>query len=297
MSVSPSSTSLTSRLSALAQRLGLGGRSSQQVLERAANLRLPFKALPLPSASIWWQVGPALYRLPELARGALSGPVQEDKAEAHAMLIRLVEQERRQIDSQDLRQIDGLSGADIPLDDHASFEDYLGSLGQRQVRIISYKDFIKAISLPLPRFLAGERICLRQAQWFGERLFWSSEQHAEAFASAITYARRREMEITLPAELIQYRISPDGLQQLELHYHMLAMPVQAWVDPTFMSLLLDTGMPYARLTLQRTPDSPEFLLLPKHNSEAHALGQGLLLAGAANVVSYLHQLCNLPANN
>lgn len=259
-------------------------------MERAANLRLPFKALTLPSESIWWQAGPALHRLPELARGALSGPVQEDKADAHAMLIRLVEVERCQLDSIDLRKVDGLCGSDTTKANHPSFEALLNDLGQRQVRIISYKDFIKAISLPLPRFLAGERISLRQAQWFGDRLFWNSEQEVEAFASAIAYARRREMEISLPAEIIKYRISPEGLRQLELHYHMLAMPAPAWSDPGFMSLLLDTGMPYARLSLARTPDAPEFLLLPKNNDQAHALGQGLQLAGAANAITYLQQL-------
>ena len=67
---------------------------------------------------------------------------------------------------------------------------------------------------------------------------------------------------------------------------MLAMPVQAWSHEPFMSLLLDTGMPYARLTLTR---SAEFLMLPKQHAQATALGEGLRLAGAADVCEFLRQ--------
>ncbi len=290
MSATPPST-LSSKLAALTQRLGFSGRSARQVLERAALLQLPFQPLSLAQPSIWWLSGAPLQTLPELPRSALSGPVQDDKAAAHAVLIRLVEQHTQHLDSFDLRAIDGLAGGNANQPDCASFEDYLAGFAQRQVRIISYKDFVNAISQPLPRFLAGERIQLLQARWHGSRFFWNSEQHAEAFANAIVYARRRELEVTLPAELTSYRISPSGLKHLEQNYHMLAMPVQAWSHPPFMSLLLDTGMPYARLSLLRSPNSAEFLMLPKHNAEATALGEGLLLAGAADVSAFLHQFC------
>ena len=73
---------------------------------------------------------------------------------------------------------------------------------------------------------------------------------------------------------------------------MLAMPVQAWTDPAFMALLLDNGLPYARLSLLRTAGAAEFLLLPKADSAAMALGEGLRLAGAADGVSYLQQLAH-----
>ena len=58
---------------------------------------------------------------------------------------------------------------------------------------------------------------------------------------------------------------------------------------TFMSLLLDTGLPYARLALF-TPETPECLLLPRNDERADALGEGLRAAGAADVVKYLKQL-------
>ncbi len=288
MSASPPPT-LSSKLSALTQRLGLSGRSARLVLERAALLQLPFQPLSPWSASIWWLSGAPLQNLPQLPRSALSGPVQEDKAAAHAVLIKLVEQQRKNIESFDLRGIDGLMGSKGSQPDCASFEDYIAALDQRQVRIISYKDFVKAISQPLPRFLAGQRIELIQASWHGSRYFWNGEQSAEIFANAIVYARRRQLEVTLPAQVTHYRISPSGLEQLDANYHMLAMPVQAWSHEPFMSLLLDTGMPYARLSLIRSPSAAEFLMLPKQNAEATALGEGLRLAGAADVCEFLRQ--------
>jgi len=288
--MSLSEQTLTSRLAALAQRLGLTGRAPRQILERASALQLPFQALPPVPDSIWWHLGPPLHRLVELPRGALSGPVQEDKAEAHAVLIHVVEQEQYQLDSLDLCQVDGIYGSDPFATPHFHFEDYAATEQCRRVRIISYKDFLKTIGQALPHFLSGERISLRQASWFGERLFWAGEQHTEAFACAIAYARRRGLEVNLPADVTRYRLNASGVAELHERYHVLAMPVQAWSDPAFMSLLLDTGLPYARLSFLRTPGSPEFILLPKHNPEAMALGEGLRLAGAADVVARLRGL-------
>lgn len=290
MSLSEQPSTLSSRLGALAQRLGLIGRGPRQILERASQLRLPFSPLPNARESISWQDGPQLHRLLDLPRSALSGPVQEDKAQAHAMLIRIIEKQEQQLESFDLRMIGGLSGGSAEQAHYSSFEDFSTSEACRHVRIISYKDFVKTISLALPRFLAGECISLRQASWHGERIFWAAEHHNEAFACAIAYARRRELEITLPAELNHYHLNEQGLSELQRHYHVLAMPNAAWSDPPFMALLLDSGLPYARLSLQRGPGFPEFLLLPKHSSEATALGEGLRLAGAPDVVGHLQQL-------
>ena len=290
MSLSEQPSTLSSRLGALAQRLGLIGRGQRQILERASQLRLPFSPLPQLRESICWQDGPQLQRLIDLPRNALSGPVQEDKAQAHAMLVRVIETHEQQLSSFDLRMIDGLLTCNPLQANHASFEAFAASELCRQVRIISYKDFVKSISQALPRFLAGERITLRQASWRGDRVFWAGEHHSEAFACAIAYARRRELEVNLPAELSSYRLSEQGLSNLQQHYHVLGMPNAAWSDPAFMALLLDNGLPYSRLSLMGAPGSPEFLLLPKHSSEATALGEGLRLAGAPDVVGYLQQL-------
>lgn len=285
-------TSMTARLATLAQRLGFTGRASRQILDRASTLRLPFQALPPAAESIWWQAAPPLHRLVDLPRDALSGPVQEDKAQAHAVLARLVEQQHASLEVFDLRQINGLCCSGDNLAPYASLEEFAGSPACKGIRIISYKDFLRTISLALPRFLAGEPINLRQASWQGERIYWNGDQHIEAFACAIAYARMRGLEISLPAELTRYRLNPTGIAELQQRYHMMAMPVQAWIDPAFMALLLDNGLPYARLSLLRTPGAPEFLLLPKADSAAMALGEGLRLAGAADGVSYLQQLAH-----
>ncbi|WP_372868096.1 DUF6685 family protein [Pseudomonas sp.] len=290
MSLFDHPSSLSSRLAALIQRLGWSGRAPRLILERASRLDLPFKAMPSTRDSICWLEGPPLQRLVELPRDALSGPVQEDKAQAHAVLVQVVEVQQQQLASFDLRLIDGLSSCDPEQVHVTSFEQYAASEACRQVRIISYKDFVKTISQALPRFLAGECISLRQASWHGERIFWGGEQHSEALACAVAYARRRQLEILLPAELSSYRLSSSGLTELQQRYHVLAMPGAAWSDPAFMSLLLDTGLPYARLSLLRSPGAPEFLLLPKHSTEATALGEGLRLAGAPDVVHYLQGL-------
>ena len=290
MSLSDTS-SIASRLSALAQRLGLSGRVPRLVFERARHLQLPFQPLPVPAASLWWAAGPPLQRLVDLPRDALSGPVQEDKAAARAVLMGVVEREVLHLDDFDLRRIDGLCSPPPSLDDRlASFEELAASPLGRGVRIISYKDFLKTISQAMPRFLAAEAVEVRQASWYGERLFWAGEQQGEAFACAIAYARLRGLEVTLPAELTRYRLSASGLGELRRRYHMLAMPVQAWSEPPFMSLLLNHGLPYARLSLLRYADAPEFLLLPKNSAEANALGEGLRLAGAPDVIGYLDAL-------
>lgn len=290
MSLTDQPSSLSSRLAAFAQRLGLGGRAPRQIMESASALQLPFAPLPAICGSICWLQGAPLQRLVDLPRGALSGPVQEDKAQAHDVLVRVVEMHQRQLPSLDLRLVDGLSDCDPEHIRFSRFEDYAASESCRQVRIISYKDFIRTIGQALPGFLAGERLALREASWHGPRLFWAGEQHSQAFACAVAYARRRELEINLPADICSYRLSREGLAQLQRRYHVLAMPGAAWSDPAFMALLLENRLPYARLSLLRPPGAPEFLLLPKHSAEACALGEGLLLAGAPDVVAYLQTL-------
>jgi hypothetical protein len=282
--------SIRARLSALAQRLGLLDRGQQLIMQRASQLQLPFKALPPPKISICWNNEPQLLRLVDLPRGALSGPVQEDKSDAHAMLIRLVKMEEIHIPEFDLRQIKGLSNHTDKLAQYSSLEDLAASELCRKIRIISYKDFVRTLSLALPGYLAGDNIHLRQASWLKERYFWAGEQHSEAFASAIAYARLRKLEIKLPATLNRYRLSEQGLKALQQHYHVLAMPNEAWSNPDFMALLLDNRLPYARLSLNNSNTSPEVLMLPKRSAQSAALGEGLLVAGAPDIIEYLQQL-------
>src|SRR5690554_2869366 len=110
MTSSTAPTRLASRLSSLAGQLGLSGKAARRMLDRARQLNLPFQPIALPTLSIWWQLGPQLDRLVDLPRGALSGPVQEDKAAAHAVLARLVQMTPSQESAFDLRDIAGLGG-------------------------------------------------------------------------------------------------------------------------------------------------------------------------------------------
>ncbi|WP_277052570.1 DUF6685 family protein [Zestomonas thermotolerans] len=278
---------LTSRLGDFARRLGLGNRGLRQLQERAAALRLPFPGPPLVQESIWWRGGPQLQRLVDLPRGALSGPVQDDKAEAHAHLVRVVEVERRELPNLEVRCIDGLAGE--PGEPFEHLEDFAATAACRSLRLISYKDFLRTLGLALPHFLAGEPIQLLQAAWLGERLFWAGEHHQAAFASAIVYARLRGLQDSLPAQLLHYRLSARGVTELRKHYHVLTVPGQAWSDPGFMGLLLDNALPYARLPLQ-DESTPEILLLPRRHALANAFGEGLCRAGASDFAAYLQIL-------
>lgn len=286
----PEPQTFSARLTSLAQRLGLIGRPARQIFLRASALNLPFKALPPLYESIVWQDGPPLHRLVDLPRDALSGPVQEDKAQAHAALAGVVSIEQRILQAFDLRLIDGFSNTLAKGTNYRTLEQYAASEHCKQVRIISYKDFIRTFSLALPRYLAGAPIELRQASWRGNRTFWAGEQQGGNFAGAIVYARRRGLEVMLPANLTYYCLDANALASLEQRYHVLAMPCEAWNDPAFMGLLLDSGMPYARLSLWKNAGAPELLLLPKDHPQATALGEGLRLAGAPDMLTYLHDL-------
>lgn len=170
---SRSNSTFTGRLSALANRLRLGAARSdgRELRERAAALELPFQPLRRPEPSVWWQAGPPLHTLVDLPRGALSGPVQEDKAEAHAVLKRLVRVSHSTLESVDLKTIEGVCSREILVQAPCPrLEDLATAEVCRGVRIISYKDFVKALSLALPRFTNGDSIRLRQAAWHGERL-------------------------------------------------------------------------------------------------------------------------------
>lgn len=281
---------VTSRIARLAQRLGLTGRSPRQALEQASQIRLPFAPLSEPAPSIYWHDGPCLQRFVDLPRSALSGPIQEDKARARAALTRLVRQEQSTHAALDLRQIDGLGGQSADGATYPTFESFAATPACRQLRVISYKDFVRTISSALPDFDSMGPIDVRQASWLGERLYWSGEHHAEAFACAIAYARLRGLEVNLPCELTDYRLDASGLQALDNEYHAVTMPAQAWSDREFMGLLLEAKIPYARLTLLRNANNSELLLLDKRQPAASALGEGLKLAGAPDMVRYLRDL-------
>lgn len=284
MSLLPAAWS--SRVIALAQQLGLGKTRSTTIAQRTRQLRLPFCALPREVDSLWWHHCLPLDQLFELPRGALSGPVQEDKAQARSVLLQLVSQTLESRPTLDIRQIDGLCALG-GFEQYSSFEALSASPEGRALRLISYKDLVRTLSRALPNHLVGETLQLKSANWLGSRLYWAGEQEQLSLACAIAYARRRELDIQLPAQISHYQLSAQGVQTFIEHYHAPAMPVQSWSDAGFMSLLLDSGMPYARLPLALPSGNFEFLLLPKNNADAHVLGEGLVQAGAPDLGHYL----------
>ncbi len=291
--MSAQSTSISNRL---ASWLGLGRKTGSPLHDRAALLKLPFSELPVMPDSIWWQGTPPIQRLAELPRDALSGPVQEDKAEARAVLRGVVTAEERDIENFDLRDIDGLVLPADPEEHYPSFEAYASSAACKGIRLIGYKDFSQALSKALPGDSSEIVLSLRKANWRGQRVFYAPTSPQEAptrfFACAIAYARVRGLNLPFNTRMTEYRLIRGGIRSLEHHYHVLAMPTVTWSDPHFMPLLL-TGMPYARLTLLRGPGAPEFLLLPRQHADSNALGEGLRLAGAPDVCHWLRQM--LPA--
>ncbi|MGA4816582.1 hypothetical protein ACPA9J_23200 [Pseudomonas aeruginosa] len=66
-----------------------------------------------PEPSVWWQAGPPCTPWSTCRAARVSGPVQEDKAEAHAVLKRLVRVSHSTLDSVDLKTIEGVCSREI----------------------------------------------------------------------------------------------------------------------------------------------------------------------------------------
>ncbi len=281
--------SLLSRFGALFKRSdsNLTTLTPEQI---AQQIRLPFTALAIGPVSICWKNNLYFQHLYDLPRSALSGPVQEDKAEAHSFLADIV---TKTIDTNciiDLRDIYGLSESVCGLQPLPNLESFAASEQCRHIRIISYRDFEKTITQAIPHFLSDQPINLRQASWLGENLFWASEQHSCELACAVVYAKRRGLDLPKRSYISRYSLNSDALKVLSRNYHMLIMPEQAWNDRQFMAILVDAGIPYARLTLTKPPVQNEVLLLSKRKKSSDNLGKGLKLAGGYDAAEALLRL-------
>src|SRR5690554_1939124 len=282
-------SSLLSRISSLLKRSDDDSARStpEQIARRIA---LPFVDLAIPSTSICWRNNLYFQHLYDLPRSALSGPIQEDKAEAHSFLANIVS---KTIDTEciiDLRDIYGLSESVCGLQPLQSLESFATSDQCRHIRIISYRDFEKTITQAIPHFLSDQPINLRQASWLGEKLFWASEQHSCELACAVVYAKRRGLDLPKRSYISRYSLNSDALKVLNKNYHMLIMPEQAWSDRQFMAILVDAGIPYARLTMTKPPLQNEVLLLSKRKKTSDNIGKGLKLAGAHDATEALLRL-------
>lgn len=282
-------SSLLSRLRTLLKRTDSGPATflPESIAQR---VKLPFADLNIPSLSIGWKNNLYFQHLHDLPRSALSGPVQEDKEEAHALLARLVS---KVIDTEhtiDLRDIYGISEPLADIEILQTLENLAAGAQCRHIRIISYRDFEKTITQAIPYFLSDQPINLLQANWLGEHLFWADEKHSYAFACAVVYARRRGLDLPKRTNISRYSLNLEVLQRLQKHYHVLIMPAEAWSDRAFMATLLDSGCPYARLALTKGTIPTEVLILPKRKQLSDHLGKGLRLAGAYDASEILLQL-------
>lgn len=288
--MSNSANLLGSPWSSLALHLhpSLASRRIQRCLERLADAFLP---LPAPSASLWWDEGHPLHLLLGLPRAALSGPTQEIKSRAHALLSQLVIADTQQVAALDLRAIEGLCqrlGDSAP--DSAVQLEELAALpaAREQVRIIGYRDFQAALYRTLPNLSAEQPLRLRQAKWRGTRLFLENEAATTlAFASIIAYARIRGIAVEVPAQIQCLSLDQTAIDRLQEAFAVYALPNAVWNHPDFVQVLLGLKLDYARLPLPAPGQDLEWLLLPNEVASTRVLAEILERLGAAEVIGYL----------
>lgn len=294
MNNNPTRNSIFSRISA-----ALMGRNTQQSrlfsAEQVANkVQLDFPELELPELSIHWKQNLNLQHLVNLPRNALSGPVQEDKAAAHTFLKDIVTTEEYRLSMFDLRDIHGINLNLSQALQYKSLEDISGSELCRDIRIISMRDFDKILDKAIPEFKQSKAVQLLSASWLGLHYFWAPELRSLELTCAIVYARRRELALNKPVQVNRVVLNKPELVILQQHYHVLAMPENAWNENSFMRYLVDYRVPYARLPLLRGSHPIEVLLLPRHEILSDTLGQGLRKAGAQDATEFLIKLSGLP---
>ena len=291
--MSNSANLLGSPWSSLALHLhpSLASRRIQRCLERLADAFVP---LPAPTDSLWWDEGHPLHLLLGLPRAALSGPTQEIKGHAHALLSQLVVANTLQAAALDLRAIDGLCQrlGDSTLDTAVQLEELAALPAAReQVRIIGYRDFQAALYRTLPNLSAEQPLRLRQASWRGTRLFLENDTATTlAFASIIAYARIRGIAVEVPAQIQCLRLDPAAIDRLQEAFAVYALPNAVWNHPDFIQVLLGLKLDYARLPLPAPGQDLEWLLLPSEVASTRVLSEILERLGAAEVIGYLQAL-------
>lgn len=269
----------------------LASRRIQRCLERLASA---FTPLPTPSDSLWWDDGHPLHLLHGLPRAALSGPTQEIKDDAHALLSQLVVADTLPLPTFDLRALDGLCQRlpDAPLEAAIHLEDLAALPAAReQARIIGYRDFQAALYRTLPKLSPEQPLKLRQANWRGSRFFLENEASTTlALASIVSYARIRGIAVEVPAQVQCLRLDPMAIDRLQAAFALYALPNAVWNHPDFIQVLLGLKLDYARLPLPAPGQDLEWLLLPNTVANARILGDILGRLGAAEVIGYLEQL-------
>lgn len=247
-------------------------------------LRLDFPSVALPTPSIHWKHTLTLQQLANLPSNALSGPVQEDKAAAYRFLSRIVSIEQRELRSFDLRDLYGLNHDQEQLLAQDTWEAMAQTEQCRHVRIISIRDFNRALSTAIGK---NQTVELFNTAWAAKQIYWAHPHNACELVSALVYARRRELPLHLPARLHTYQVSTEAVAELQKNYHSLVMPKAAWTDPNFMDYLVNHKVPYVRLSMPLGKQALQTIVLARNTPHANVFGNGLLKAGAQEISSLL----------
>lgn len=257
-------------------------------LEQLSNsLQLRFPELSIPKPRLHWQQCSHLGQLVNLPSNALYGPVQEDKANAWQLLKNLIEEQRINMHAFDLRELYGLNHQTPELLALNSWEDMARSQPCRNIRIISMRDYQRALARATHHEQGAHLLTTR---WFGNCYYWARQQDSCDFIACLVYARRRGLPMIMPVQIRRIQVNETAAQQLQQHYHMLALHPHAWADTSFMHYLATYKIPYARLPLTQANDGLDALLLPRDSALADAFGQGLRAAGAPDLCQFLLDL-------
>ncbi len=226
------------------------------------------------------------YALPS---NALSGPVQQDKAKAHAYLKDLIQVEVLPLERFSICQINGLRTTPYVEQPVTDFAQLLATSELPNAGIISFSDFKNTLSQALPNLEQAPSINLTQASWLKGRAFWetNSSEKAHALASALQYAQLRQIDWDLPALLTRYTVIESALLALKHNYHALIIPEALWLNSEFMHVLVSNKLPYVRFNFLNKLKGIELLLLPKNTKLAKTLGYQLIKQGALELTQLL----------
>jgi len=271
------------------KKLGIGNKKASKnkqikINGFSFNIDIDFIKPSINQNSIWWQSTPKLHNLSDLKRSALSGPIQEIKAEIREKILKtfLVENINDRIQ---LSNVSGLCANIIGDPNCSSFEDFVASDAGKKIKIISNKDFETNLNRALSN--TNNHLKIVSAEWFNSRLFWNNNKNAINFACAVVYAKKRKLDLSFESSIKHYYVSNRALSDLNTNYHILAMPNSAWRNHHLMDILFNEQLPYVRLPLLF-----DALILPKKDATSYKLGCSLINAGAFDIIPIIKQLIN-----
>lgn len=255
--------------------------------ELCNSLQLRFPQLEAPEPKLHWQQSMHLRQLVNLPSNALYGPVQEDKANAWQLLKNLIEEQSISMNALDLRELYGLNHQSPELLACTSWEDMARSQACRNIRIISMRDYERAMAKATDHQQGAHLLTTR---WFNSSYYWAREQDSCDFIASLVYARRRGLPMVMPVQIHLVQVNEAAAKLLQQSYHMLGLHPTAWADTSFMHYLATYKIPYARLPLVHGSNGLDAILLPRNSALADAFGQGLRATGAPDLCEFLLRL-------